>query len=383
MIVDGPLALTDLLGKLVVYRNLEPVDPALPRFAQSARALGLPAAPVPRKTEPDYARVVTHIIMQAAAAQGRPAPSRVLVVGDTRLNDGTAFRNLQAVNGWRGAVFIGSERMGEPPELVEAEPDLFLSNRWELLDDFDRILDERGLPADEDTVAVIDLDKTVIGARGRNDSAVDNARIEGVRATAAKLLGDQYDESRFLTAYHRLNTPPYHRFTADNQDYLVYICLVIGAQLRELDEVTAAVARGTLTEFAQFIEWVEDNRRRLADTRLAAVHDAVYERYCAGDPTPFKEFRYQEFRATIASMGRLPGTPSAKEALREEIVITREVSELIDHWRDRGAIVIGISDKPDEAALPTPSSAADGLPPLHEAPTHRVGASISWARTVH
>ncbi len=373
MRLDGPFPLTAFLGNLIVYRNLEPVDRSLPRFAESAAAIGLPDGRVPRKTEMEYARVVAHIIGEAAKASGRRWPSRLLAVGDTRLNDGTAFRNLQTVTGWEGAAAICAEKPAVAASLEEAEPGLFLANRWPLLEAFDRLLGDRGLAAGEETVAVIDLDKTAIGARGRNDRVIDEARLDGVRATAVSLLGSQYDEPRFLHAYHHLNQPPYHPFTADNQDYLVYICLVIGAEVRSLDEVTAGVADGSLTSFGQFITWVQDHRSAVAGTPLAGVHDEVYCRFREGDPTPFKEFRRQEFRATIARMGCLRGTPSADDALSREIVITREVAELVARWQDRGALVIGVSDKPDEAALPTPEAAAEGLVALHEAATHRVG----------
>ena len=37
----------------------------------------------------------------------------------------------------------------------------------------------------------------------------------------------------FQTAYERLNQPEYHPFTTDNQDFLVYICLILGGGLIE------------------------------------------------------------------------------------------------------------------------------------------------------
>jgi len=376
MRVDGPSPLTAFLGDQIVYRNLEPMAPDLPRFAESAASLGLPADRLPRKTEREYALVVAHIIRGAAQRQGRRPPSHLLTVGDTRLNDGTAFRNLQVVTGWDGAAIICSEKASAPAALEEAERGLYLANHWRLLEEFDRLLPAKGLVPGEDTVAVIDLDKTAIGARGRNDHVIDEARLHGVRATAAGLLGTQYDEACFLTAYHHLNQPAFHRFTADNQDYLVYICLMIGAKVRSLDEVVAGIDDASHETFAPFIGWVQEHRRLVAGTPLGDVHDEVYDRFRRGDPTPFKAFRRQEYRATIGRMGCLAGTPSAPDALSREIVITREVAELVERWRSRGAMIIGISDKPDEAALPDAEAEAEGLPPLHRAPTHRVGDSL-------
>jgi hypothetical protein len=57
----------------------------------------------------------------------------------------------------------------------------------------------------------------------------------------------------------------------------------------------------------------------------------------------------------------------------EEIVITQEVRELALEWRSRGALLFGLSDKPDEASLPTPELEQQGYLPLHRSVTHLVG----------
>jgi hypothetical protein len=43
-------------------------------------------------------------------------------------------------------------------------------------------------------------------------------------------------------------------------------------------------------------------------------------------------------------------------------------------WAKRGALVFGLSDKPDEASIPTPELAKQGFQPIHSTPTHIVGA---------
>ncbi|MGQ9555598.1 MAG: hypothetical protein ACUVWR_15970 [Anaerolineae bacterium] len=376
MILHGPLSLADWLGDLVVYRNLQPVDANLPGLKDIAPQLGLAGAPTPRKAELDYARVVVAILDSAARLDGRePKMQRLVALGDTRL-DVSAFRNLCQVTGWRGQAFICAERMNEPAKMEEAEAGVCLANRWAMVGDLPEALRQRSFPVDENTVIMVDLDKTAIGARGRNDHIIDQARIEGVRRTAAALLGDTYDEERFLVAYYKLNQPSFHPFTADNQDYLVYICLIIAAGLRRLDDVVAEVQNGRLHSFSQFIEAAHSRYSELAGSPLAAVHAAVYERFRAGDPTPFKAFRYNEFRATIERLGCLPGTPSIEEALAKEIVITHEVAQIAQYWRQCGALVFGISDKPDEAALPTDEDEAAGYVPLHRGRTHCVGEEI-------
>ena len=43
----------------------------------------------------------------------------------------------------------------------------------------------------------------------------------------------------------------------------------------------------------------------------------------------------------------------------------------------RGCLLLTMSDKPDEATLPTPELASQGYQPLHRTPTTAVGESIA------
>jgi hypothetical protein len=76
-------------------------------------------------------------------------------------------------------------------------------------------------------------------------------------------------------------------------------------------------------------------------------------------------------------MGCLPDTASVEALFAEEIVITQEVREIALEWHDRGALLFGLSDKPDEASLPTPEQAAQGVLPIHRVETHAVGEDRS------
>ncbi|MHB0875614.1 MAG: hypothetical protein ACYC5O_06190 [Anaerolineae bacterium] len=377
MIIHGPMALSDLLGDLVVFRNLQPIDAGLPGLADLAPGLGIETGRIPRKNEVDYARVVAGILAATAARRGTPPPRRLVALGDTRMNDVAAFANLCAISDWPGLTLICSEKMAEPARLEHVEPTVYLSNRWAHVGELPALLEAAAIPVDEETVIMLDIDKTAIGARGRNDHTIDQARIEGVRRTALQLLGASYNEDAFLRAYYFLNRPQYHPFTADNQDYLVYVCLIIAAGIRPLEGIAEAVDRGHMSSFAQFIEDVHEHRGQLSGSPLAAVHESVYERFRAGDPTPFKAFRRNEFRATVERIGCLGGTPAIDVALAQEIVATHEVIEMAQIWRDAGAIVFGISDKPDEAALPAPGDTDPRYPPLHRARTHCVGEEIT------
>jgi len=127
-----------------------------------------------------------------------------------------------------------------------------------------------------------------------------------------------------------------------------------------------------MREFRQFIAEV-DGRLAALPSGLGSVHKEIFANVQAGDPTPFKPFRYNEFRITSARMGCLPEGAPLSQLLGEEILVTREVRDLALDWRARAALVFGLSDKPDEASLPTPELAAQGYVPLHRKPTHVVG----------
>jgi hypothetical protein len=76
-------------------------------------------------------------------------------------------------------------------------------------------------------------------------------------------------------------------------------------------------------------------------------------------------------------MGSLPDHAPLARYLIEEICMTREVVEFAEWLRCRGCLLMALSDKPDEATLPTPELAAQGCLPLHRAATHVVGQSIA------
>ncbi len=262
----GRTNLAEFLGDLVVYRNLEPADARLPGLAAGWREMGLEGPRVPRKAEQSYAQAIVHLLRRAQALLAPATPlERLLYVGDTRLLDGTAYRNILQVSGWPGLAFIASEKRAEPARM-EREGSLLAANRWALLGDFMTLAEAEGIAVGPGSAVVLDLDKTTFGARGRNDGAVDRARVDGVRATVAALLG---------------------------------------------------------------------------------------------------------------SGGQLPDEAPDGVRLGEEIVITQEVREGALAAGRRGALVFGLSDKPDEAATPTEEGRRQGREPLHRISTHSYGESLA------
>lgn len=373
MKVYGMSAISDFLDDFIVYRNLVPVDARLP----SIKDLRASAGTIPRKNETDYARVVAKILKYARRLT---APGvdirRVIFLGDTRLLDSTAFANICFAGGWPGIGFIGSENGDQAKVEIEALSggrQLFVSNRWSHLDDaFREFVAAQGFPIDEHTALLIDLDKTALGARGRNAATIDNARVQAVFATVAALLGKHFNAPAFRSAYDLIIQPEFHPFTEDNQDNVAYICLLLGSGLYQLDTLINDVRSGALKTFQQFIGSVEQHKNALLPA-LQNIHAEIFANVRAGDPTPFKSFRYNEYRITVSLMGHLAGETPVEKLLSAEIVITREVRDLALAWKTQGALVFGLSDKPDEASIPTPGLAAQGFAPLHRQQTHVVG----------
>ena len=371
----GRTSVHEFLGDFIVYRNLVPLDQRLPGLDTVGSQVGLPPGVIPRKSEAEYAQVIAFLLREARALDLPAAViERLVYVGDTRLNDGTAFANVCRAGNWPGVAFIASEDSAPAKvEVVEHEGQtLYLSNRWAALADFDRFCHAQGGALDERTAVIVDLDKTALGARGRNDRVIDRARVEAVRRTVGDLLGDSFDPKAFEEAYSLLNQQEFHPFTTDNQDYLAYICLILGSGLLSLEPLVEDVRTGQLTTFEQFIAGV-DGRADELPGNLAGIHETVYAYVQQGDPTPFKAFRYNEFQTTVGRMGQLADVLPVGDLLAEEIVITQEVRQVALAWREQGALLFGLSDKPDEASIPTPDLVAEGFQPIHRVETHALG----------
>jgi hypothetical protein len=375
MRVFGRCSVHEFVGDFIVYRNLAPIDPRLPGLDVVGAQVGLPAGLIPRKSEPAYAEVIAVFLRAARAVEATGAElARLIYLGDTRLNDGTAFANIARAGNWPGLAVIVAERE-EPPEVrVQHQENrwVYLANRWGALASLESYCREQGFPLDEGTAVVIDLDKTALGARGRNDRVIDEARVEAVRRTVGGLLGDDLDPPSFRAAYDRLNQQEFHPFTADNQDYLAYICLILGAGLVDVDRLVARVEAGELSSFRDFMTEVDARRGDLSPA-LQEIHRDVYDRVRSGDPTPFKTFRREEYRATIERMGWMRDDAPVGEILAGEITVTQEVREAASWLRGQGALLFALSDKPDEASLPTDELAAQGWQPIHRTGTHAVG----------
>ena len=370
--------LSELTGDFVVYRNLEPYDARVPGVSAAWREMGLAGPQVVRKSAPAYPQAARWILQrfhEINAPQTQLA--EFLLIGDTFANDGGAYSRLAAATGWPGAAFIGKDAPAEPAR-TSWQGNIFVANRWQGLAVWLEALRERGLKLDERTVVIVDIDKTAFGARGRNHSPIDAARIRAISQTVRQALGENADIQAFTEIYLELNRQQYHDLTGDNQDYLAYISILIGAGTVPMAELRRKHAAGELNDFSTFIARVQPSRAEMP-AGLARLHDAVLAAYQSNDPTPFKDFRRNEYRMTVASMGGLPADAPVAKRAAEEICLTREVWDACRWLQARGVTITSFSDKPDEACAPAPELAASGYRPIHHTPTHLLGDTLDIA----
>lgn len=361
--------LADFLEDRVIYRNLIPADSALPRLVDIWQEIGLDTFRVPRKTEPVYAAAAHRFLQAAQAKRGLPPLERMLFIGDTPMNDGTSARNLGEYLPMRG--FIGHEKLAEAKR-VDIEGPLMLANRWQALADFLDWVQAEGFVFDEQTALVLDLDKTTFGPRGRNDKVIDQARVTAVRLIVEEFLGDDFDEVALRNVYNRLNQLEYHTFTRDNQDYLAYISLMVVGQLYPAERLWADLKSGRLTGVHQFVTLCDARQAQMSDG-LRMAHREVTANMVQNDPTPFKSFRLREYHATVALMDTLPDDTPQPDILAQEITMTGEVLEMTEQLAAQGVLTFGLSDKPDEASVPSVEAAAQGALPLHRVVMKVVG----------
>lgn len=377
----GRACLADICDDWVIYRNLEPLDKRVPGLKHAFYDMELRSEQIPRKQDRDYAKAAVWFVNRIQQVRGARAPiQELLFLGDTLFNDGQAFANMIDASGWRGACFIGAERMDQDAAVRIEQEVVQIANRWSLLAPWVATLKEEGFRLDAGTAVIIDIDKTALGAKGRNDKVIDRARLAGIFRTMDAVLGADFDQATFEQHYNELNRARYHLLTADNQDYLAYICMVLNTRIITIDEVIREVDSKSLDSFEQFIRWV-DSRMMIntaAGESLREVHEAVNGSVRVGDPTPFKRFRRQEFISTMEHMGNMPDSASVQELLENEIAITEEVYQLALWLRARQCQILCLSDKPDEASRPHPHISPD-LAPLHRAQTHRVGVDLRTA----
>ncbi len=371
----GMVTLSEFLEDRIVYRNLQPIDPKYKGYNQCARDFGLDPAALPRKTDTSYAKVAVWITEHMQERRSDTEIDELLFIGDTYGTDGVAFIDMVDFARWRGSCFICAEDLSVDPEITwDAKQQVATANRWNLLGPWLQGLNER-FALDDRTAVVIDIDKTALGARGRNSKVINEARLESLhQALESQLISTgKFNFEEFRLVYEALSRPEFFPLTGDNQDYIVYISLMVTTGIMTIKEVSDLLTQRM--SFDHLVRWISTQ----AENRFSMQMRQLHEQYqmCArnGDCTPFKQFRRQEFLNTVQHMGQLPSGTSPEQRLAAELCITQEVRELSLFMRERGCLLLSLSDKPQEAAMPHPRW-HKGMQPIHRVNTHAVGTSI-------
>jgi hypothetical protein len=347
--------IAELTGDIVLYRDLRPCDSELPTLDDLREPLGLSPDLLPRKRDAAYGRVLFELLRQAHERRTDLPLVLLLVVGDTA-NDRMMAEHLRTASGLPVLAFIGTER-AESEMRMTWEGDTASATQWRLLDEWlnevvQRFAPDTGALPWTQTALLLDIDKTLLGPRGRNDAAINEVRAEAALHVAREILGPDLDVSRFSATYDELCREEFHTLTLDNQDYVVYITLLVMRGVLTVDDVRRGIADGSLANLALLLAAVDAQ----VPPELQALHAEIRAAHARGDPTIFKAFRYAEFATTVAWMadGRL--------------VLCREVMEMAQRLAERGVLCMAASDKPEQSALPSAEQAAAGMQPLHRTP---------------
>jgi hypothetical protein len=372
--VHGLVSLSEFLEDRVVFRDLQPVDRRYQGFNQCARDFALDPSDIPRKTDPDYNKVAVWIVDHMQEQRSDTEIQELLFVGDTRGSDLVAFEKMITYADWKGSCFIGDEALHEEPELRwEIHPLLVSANRWSLIAEWIEGLAEARMAMDSRTAVIVDIDKTAIGAQGRNHQVINDARVTSLRKSLEVHMSANFDFQNFRRVYDQISRPEFQGLTVDNEDYIIYICLMIMGGVTNIKEIGDLVAQRM--SFLHLVRWISTKTDKPLVMQLRQLHDQYQMCTRTGDRTPFKQFRRQEFLETTGRMGIHSSPMEAAKRLESEICITQEVRELCDWLNERGCLLLAMSDKPKEASMPH-QRWHKGMLPVHRTPTYAVGTSI-------
>lgn len=319
--------LNDIFNNYIVFRELNPINKSLPSFEEIKAKLHLES--LPRKKDKEYALVLKEILKSALSF------SNIIYIGDTFLSDLTVVENLKDL----GIDVFGVITDESVSETSSPHDYIVFNNSWSRLEEI--VLDK----IREKTILLVDIDKTAIGAHGRNHLPIDKARTDAIVSLAENVFMRNFHESEkenFLKLYKSIHTKELLNFTQDNQDIVSIVTLIIYSGILSLQEFYKASRENTFEEFVENIS-VPENLGNL-------IHE-VKENLKQKSPTLFPTFRKIELEKTIARMDFLPDETPLQIIFNEEILITGEVYRIGKYALSKGAVVFGVSDKPEIASF--------------------------------
>ncbi|HDL50435.1 MAG TPA: hypothetical protein ENG37_00300 [Firmicutes bacterium] len=328
--------LNTIFENYIVFRELNPLREELPSFSELKKQLKLDF--LPRKKDPEYAKVLSFLFKKIGDFE------KVIYFGDTYLNDGSVIKNLTELNEYKVFGVITEE--GEQ-DYIKFKGNMILNTKWRNLLPILEILEKRDFLLDEKTIVVIDIDKTFIGARGRNNKAIDKARTDAITSIIKDALGE-IEEDRFDYIYSRLNRRSLHSFTGDNQDIVAIMSILFYGDYYALGRFIREFYAGNWREPLEFFNTITIPPNDKAYKLLEEVKENLLKK----NPTAFPTFREKEFNCTLKRMDFLPDVSDVRKLLNEEILITKEVYDVGLIAKNKGALVFGLSDKPELSSIP-------------------------------
>ena len=330
-----------LFDQNIILRDLEPLNPFIPGISSIREQLSFPIDYLPRKNEPDYAKVLLSFIN----ALGEGKIKYVFYVGDSLYNDGSAIINLSKISELKVLGYIcnqGKELLGE--YLIG---NIILSDDWANLYKMIEQGIKKGFQINDNTIGIFDLDNTTYAAKGRASEPLTQARLEAVYSLLLKAMGSaRFRKEKVERAFREFDRDEYHPFTSDNLDYVVFLALIYSLGLLDLQEIRQNLSERRIQTFIEKV--LAEVEERKANEGLDEAWKLVREIYFNmryGDKTPFKQFRYKEYYYTAQWMTR-------DAAPENSITITREVAEMVSFLKINSAYILALSDRPVESTCP-------------------------------
>jgi hypothetical protein len=372
--IHGEGAINDLFDQHVILRRMQRLDTnecLLPENAHSVR-----------KYQREYADALSNHIKNCF-----PTVEHLFYIGDTYKNDGTAIRNLQALD-WDVTGFIC-----EPKLKIEGLwfNSILYTNRWiDLIDYAARVREKVG----PKSLALFDIDQTLWAPKGIHDSPLNRARTQAIK----NLIDDYVDpgspiansaKARIELLYNEISEVKYlNSLTLDNEDYKAAICVFLSLNAiwnqpeidrGDTDQGAAFFQRYHEYSPAKFLEFLkteylpkflnpgqpgETNITHFMLTTVGTVKTHQFDRYGNNNNIKvqsvqndvegiFREMvgarpvKYQAFRAKELqeSLSRIAGE------FDDRLVLNKPAWDLASWMKQRGVEMLGLSDRPDEATF--------------------------------
>ena len=343
--------LNDIYEDYIVFRELNPIKKSLPQFNEIQSKLGFSHLPRKKENPLDYVKALSYIFQSVRPFQ------KILYIGDTNMSDGGVIKAFTALRTYQIVGIITQE---EKENKIEFEGNIVKSTKWMNMKHILKMVEDNGFHIDYNTVVIIDIDKTFIGARGRNDKAIDNARMDAIISIAKKIF-PSFDRETFSQIYSTINAKKFYPLTNDNQDIVSIISIVIYSGAISLKQFEKAFELGIIKNPISFF-----GSCKIKNELLENIVENVKNNIKMKNPTPFPTFRNEEFKSTIERMDFLTDNTPKEKLLKEEIMITKEVYEVGEIAKMNKAVVFGVSDKPILSSVPKVYSL---LKPIYEKET--------------